>query len=195
MHQHLGAGMGLDQQFELERLELVMHDAGAVPAQHVGAGLAPDVVAQVPVGCPQDLAALRVQGAHHVERTAGGDQPVGTRLHGSAGVRVDHHGTVRVLVAEGAEGIGRTAQVQRAGGVQVGHQHALLGRENLRGLAHEAHAGDDQGLRRMIAAEARHFERVADDAAGLLGEVLQVGMHVVMRDHHRIALAQQAADA
>jgi hypothetical protein len=46
------------QRFELQGLELVVHDAGAVPEHHVGAGFAADVVAQVAVGRPQDFVAL-----------------------------------------------------------------------------------------------------------------------------------------
>jgi hypothetical protein len=46
----------------------------------------------------------------------------------------------------------------------------------------------------MVAAEARHLQRIADDAAGLLGQVLQVGVHVVVRHHDRVLFLQQAAD-
>jgi hypothetical protein len=55
------AGALFAQQFQLQALELVVHDAGAVPHQHVGAGLLLDVAAQVAVGCPQDLLALGLQ--------------------------------------------------------------------------------------------------------------------------------------
>jgi hypothetical protein len=40
----------------------------------------------------------------------------------------------------------------------------------------------------------RHLQRIADDAAGLLGQVLQVGVHVVVRHHDRVLFLQQAAD-
>ena len=54
----LASGCSLAQQVQLQALELVVHDAGAVPQQHVGAGLLLDVAAQVAVGRPQDLPAL-----------------------------------------------------------------------------------------------------------------------------------------
>ena len=127
-----------------------------------------DVAAQVPVGRPQDLLALVVAGARTMasaQRT--GHHPVGARLHRGAGVGIDHHRAVGVRVAERGELVGRAAEVERAGGVEVGHQHALVRRQDLGGLAHEAHAGDHQRLRRVVAAEARHLQRIGDAAAGL----------------------------
>jgi len=46
----------------------------------------------------------------------------------------------------------------------------------------------------VVAAKARHFQRIADDAAGLNRQVLQVGVDVVMRHHHRVAILKQAAN-
>ena len=45
----------------------------------------------------------------------------------------------------------------------------------------------------MVGAEARHFQRIADAAAGFARQVLQRAIHVVVGDHHRVALTQQAA--
>ena len=59
-------GCSLLQQLELDALELVVHDAGAVPHQHVGAGLLLDVAAQVAVGRPQDLLAAARAGARTI---------------------------------------------------------------------------------------------------------------------------------
>ena len=140
VHQHLGAGVFLHQRLQLKRLELVVHDARAVPEHHVGAGLALDVAAQVAVGCPQDLVALVFQRAHDVQRAAGRDQPVRPGLHRSAGVGIHHHGAVGVRVAERVEFLNRAAQVQRAVGVQVGHEHALLRAQDFCRFAHELHA-------------------------------------------------------
>jgi hypothetical protein len=55
VHQHLRAGVLALEQVELQALELVVHDAGTVPHEHVGAGLLLDVAAEVAVGRPQDL--------------------------------------------------------------------------------------------------------------------------------------------
>ena len=112
-----------------------------------------------------------------------------------AGVGVDHHRVVRMAVAEGAEQVGRTILVERAGGVQVRHQHPLLVVEDLRGLAHEADPGDHQGGGPLLGAETGHLERVGHAAAGLVGQVLQVAVGVVMGREHRVLFAQQLADA
>ena len=44
----------------------------------------------------------------------------------------------------------------------------------------------------MVGAEARHFQRIADAAAGFARQVLQRAIHVVVGDHHRVALTQAA---
>jgi hypothetical protein len=71
----------------------------------------------------------------------------------------------------------------------------VFGAQDLGGLAHEAHAGHHQRLGRVVAAEAGHFQRIGHAAAGFLGQVLQVGIDVVVRHQHRIALFQQLANA
>ena len=194
VHQHGGLRVLHHQVAQAVGLELFVHDAGAVPDQHVGAGDALDVMPEVPVGREQDLFALRVQVRDHVLGDAGGHHPVRARLHGGRGVRVNHHGAVGVLIAERRELVGRAAQVQRAGGLQGGHQHALVGRQDLGRLAHELDAGHDQGLRRVVVAEARHLQRVADNAAGFLGQVLHRAVGVVVGDQHGVFTRQVVPD-
>ena len=132
-----------------------------------------------------------MQVRNDVEADRGSHHPVGARLHGRAGVGVDHHGAIGMRVAKRAEFVHRAAQIQRAGCVQIGHQNAFARAQNLGGLAHEAHAGHHQRLRRMIAAEARHFQRVRHAAAGFLGQVLQIGVNIIMRHQHRSGFLQQ----
>ena len=194
VYQHFRAGVLFHQRLQLKGLELVMHDARAVPHHHVGTGLALDVAAQMPVGCPEDFLALVFQRTHDVQRAARCHNPVGPRLDGGAGVGIHHHRTVGMRVAKGAELIYRAAQVKRAGGVQVGHQHALFGRQDFGGFAHETHARHHQRLRRMVAAKTRHFQRIADNAAGFFGQVLQIWMHVVVRHHDGVLFFQQATN-
>jgi hypothetical protein len=79
-----------------------------------------------------------------------------------------------MLVAERRELVAGVARSSEHSACEVRHQHALLGIEDLRGLAHEAHAGDDDGLALVLVAEARHLERVGNGAARGLREVLQV---------------------
>ena len=195
VRQHLGAGVLALQQLQFQRLELVVYDAGAAPQQHVGAGLLLDVAAQMAVGRPQHLLALVLQVVDDRQRAGAGHHPVGPRLDRSAGVGVDDDLAVGVGVAEGGELVGRAAQVERAGGVQVRHQHALVGRQDLGRLAHESHAGHDQRMRRVVAPEARHLERVGHTAAAGQRQVLDVAVDVVVRDQHRILRDELGVDA
>jgi len=93
-------------------LELFMHHAGAIPDQHVGAGDALDVVAEMAVRREQDFPALGVQVGHHVLGDTGSDHPVGARFHGGRGIGVDHDLAVRVLVAELGKFVHRAADIQ-----------------------------------------------------------------------------------
>jgi hypothetical protein len=52
VRQYLRLRMGCKQRFQLGALEFVVHHAGALPDQHVGAGRTLDVAAQVPVRRP-----------------------------------------------------------------------------------------------------------------------------------------------
>ena len=114
------------------------------------------------------------------QRDRTGHRPVGARLHFRAGIGIDHHGAIRMFVAECGKFAGRTAQVERAFRFQVRHQHAFFRVEDFCGLTHEAHAGHDDGLGWVLVAEARHVERIGHQPAGFLGQVLQVRMHIVV---------------
>ena len=46
----------------------------------------------------------------------------------------------------------------------------------------------------MIASEARHFERIRDATAGLLGQRLNLGGGVVVRHQHRIVRPEAVFD-
>ncbi|BDD92987.1 hypothetical protein PanNE5_24270 [Pandoraea sp. NE5] len=47
----------------------------------------------------------------------------------------------------------------------------------------------------MVSAETGHFERVSHTTARLFGEILQVGVDVVMGHQHSILLYEQALDS
>ena len=183
--------------FQIEQrpgLELLMHDAGAVPHEHIGAGFAAHVIAQMTIRRPQNFLAAIGQMRDDLHGDAGGHHPIGAGFYGGRGVGIDHHPALRVLVAESREFIRRAAQVERAGGVQGGHQHALFRGENLRRLAHKAHARNHQGAGGMIASEARHFERIRNATAGLLSQRLNLGGGVVVRHQHRIVRPEPVFD-
>ncbi len=126
VHQDLGIRVLLTQQFQFDAFELVMHQAGALPQQHVGASLLLYIAAQMLIGRPQDFFALGMQMRHDVEPDGRRDHPVGARFDGGTCIGVHHYGAIRVGIAKGGKLIGRTTQVERTGGIQVGHQHALV---------------------------------------------------------------------
>ena len=78
---------------------------------------------------------------------------------------------------------------QRAAGVEVGDQDALVGRQDRRGLGHEVDAAEHDhvgvGVRRLLGEP----ERVAD----VVGHVLDLGQLVVVRQDHGVALGGERA--
>ena len=179
---------------QLLGLELFVDDAGTVPQQHVGTGLALDVAPQVLIRRPENLLAVVHQALDDLQRAAGGNHPVGPRLYRCRGIGVHHHGAIGVLVAEGREILNRAAQVERAGGVQGRHQHALFRIEDLGGLAHELDPGHHHGLRRVLVAETGHLQGVGDATTGFLGQSLDHRVAVVMRHQHGVLLLQLGGD-
>ena len=92
--------------------------------------------------------------------------------------------------AEGGELLGRATVLQAAAGVQVGQNHRLLRRQDLGRLRHEAHPAecDDVGI--GLRRAAREVEAVADE----IGQILQLGLLVIMCQDDGIALTAQAVD-
>ena len=93
-------------------------------------------------------------------------------------------------LAERLELVGRAAVLEAAAGVHVGQDDDLVGRQDLRGLGHEADAakGDHVGVGRLRLA--RQIEAVADE----IGEVLDLGRLVIMGEDDRVALLAQPVD-
>jgi len=145
-----------------------------------------DVAAQVLVRAPDDGFAVVHQGLDDFQRAAGSHDPVGPRFDRCRGVGIDHHGTLGVLVAERRELLHRAAQVERAGRFEGWHQDAFFRGEDLGGLAHEAHAGDDHRVGGVILAETGHFQGVGHTAAGLFGQRLDHRITVEMGDQNGV---------
>ena len=194
MHQHFGARMPLHQTLQRRGFELLVHHARALPAQHVGAGFALHIIAEVFVRRPQNFLAARVQMRDDFERDGRGDHPVGARLDRGAGVGVDHHRALRMRVAKRGESVGRTSQIQRAFGRGFDHQNALVRAQDFRRLAHEPHPRDDDRVGRMTVAESRHFQRIGHAAAAGVSQVLQRAVDIIMRHQHRVLRFQFARE-
>ena len=115
---------------------------------------------------------------------------VGQRL--DLGRRVDVHHGDRAGVAglPLAQLLGRDAVGQRAAGVRVRDQHALVRAQDRRGLGHEVHAaeGDDRAV--GLGGLLGEAERVAD----VVGHVLDLGPLVVVGQDDGVALAGERAD-
>ena len=178
---HLGQPVGPDAG---------MHVALAQPHLDVPVRThASHVRAQEEVGQEEDALALRDR-VDHVQHVAAGAAVVELRLHLGGGVHVPHRdvpGEARLPLPH----VGRGDRVgQGAAGGEVGQQDPLLRRQDRRRLGHEVDAAEDDdrgvGLRRL----ARQPERVTHE----VGDVLDLGTLVVVRDHDGIALPREPAD-
>ena len=97
---------------------------------------------------------------------------------------------VGMFRAELRELFGRAAVFEAAPGVHIGQHHRLLRRQDFRGLSHKANAakGDHIGIR--LRRLFRQIEAVADE----IGQILYLGLLIIMREDHRIAFFAQAID-
>ena len=158
MHQDRRLRIFLLQLAQSAGLELLVYHAAAIPDEHVSAGLALDIVAQVFIRRPQYFLSLLVQVLNKFRGDTRRYHPVGTRFHGCAGIGVHHHLAFRMGIAKWNERVGRAPEIERALGLQGRHEHTLFRIQNLGGLAHETHTGDHQCSRRMLMPKTRHVE-------------------------------------
>ena len=68
--------------------------------------------------------------------------------------------------------------------VPVSYTHLLIAIEELGAFAHEFHAAQDDGLLRQGLGELCEVERIAH----VIGDGLHLGLDIVMRKYHRVAL-------
>ena len=78
--------------------------------------------------------------------------------------------------------------------MEVRHQHPFFRVQDLGGLAHEAHAADDEGGGVCLVTEPGHVQGIRDATAGLVGKPLQIGMGVVVGDYHGVLFPQALFD-
>ena len=189
MGEHRRAGMLRLQLEQLGLREGLVDDAHARPEQHVAAGLAGEIAAEMLVGAEDDLLVHRDLPEDDLGRRAG-DDDVGERFHLRRAVDVGQGDMVGMGLAERLELVGRAAVLEAAAGVHVGQDDDLLGRQDLGGLGHEADAaeGDDVGVGRLRLA--RQIEAVADE----VGDVLDLGLLVIMGEDDGVALLAQPVD-
>ena len=163
------------------RLELLVHDAGTVPHQHVGTGFFLNIATQMLIRCPQNLFTLRLQVLNDLHGNRRGHDPIGTRFYRRRGIGIHHHGTVGVGIAERAELVNRAANIERAGRFERRHQHTLFWGKDLGRFAHKAHACNHQRGGIVTGTEAGHFQGVRHTAASLFSKLLNGIVGIVMR--------------
>jgi hypothetical protein len=98
---------------------------------------------------------------------------------------------LRVLGLPRAQRVGGAGVGERAAGVLVGQDDRLLRVEDLRGLRHEMDAAEEDQLGIALGLRgAREVERVPE----VVGEVLDLGVLVVVREDHRTARTLEPID-
>ena len=139
--------------------------------------------AQVLVGNEQDV--LLRQLGDDLDGVRAGNAHVTPALDFDRRVDVAHHGKVVAIL--GARRVDRlTLDHVRHGAVRarLGQQHGLGGIEQLGALAHKLHAAQHNGLLRQALGELCQVEAVADE----IGNGLDLGRHIVVRQDHRVTL-------
>ena len=99
-----------------------------------------------------------------------------------------------MFIAKCRKRIGRTTQIKRAAGIEVGHEDFFVRAQNLGGFAHETNTRDDKGFGRIVPSETRHFQRVCDTSAGFFCQILNIAIDVVMRHEYRIFFLEEPFD-
>ena len=138
---------------------------------------------QVLVGDEQDV--LLRQLRHDLDGVGAGDAHITPALDLDRRVDVAHHGQVVAIL--GARRVDRLALDHMSHGAvrtRLGQQHGLGGIEQLGALAHKLHAAQHDGLLRQALGELCKVEAIAD----VIGNGLDLGRHIVVRQNHRVTL-------
>jgi hypothetical protein len=136
---------------------------------------------------PSWLPTQRLDDLGRVRRRA---DDVAHRLHLGAAVDVRQHLRVRVLVLERLECVGWTAVGERAARLEIGHHDDPIGVQDLRSLGHEVDAAERDHVAVDLRGGLGERERVAHE----VGEVLDLGLLVVVREQDRVALFLELED-
>ena len=182
-------GIGVAHGRDVLGREALVHFAVALPGDDLDLGLGLHVLGQVLVGDQQH--ARRAEALDDLHRVRRGAADVALGLHVGRRVDVGDDRHAGIGLAQHAHVLARDRGGQRAAGAQVGDQHRLVGRKQLRGLGHEVHAGlhDDVGLR------ARRFlGELQAVAAEIADAVEDLRRHVVVRQDDGVALLLELVD-
>ena len=118
-----------------------------------------------------------------------GAADVGLRLHRGRGVDVADDDRAGMFGLPGSQLIGGDRVGQRAAGPLVGDQHGLVRAEDLRGLGHEVHAAEHDGVFGCLSGHPGQRQRITD----MVGDILDRRDLVVVRQDRGAPLIGQAA--
>ena len=190
--EHVGVGVLVAHPLDVVGAQGGVDVALAGPDAHLLAGLLLDERAEPHVGAEEDLgvgAVLAVDVLDHLDRVRGRDAVVGLGLHLGGRVHVHHDDRAGVLRLPRAQRVRGDRVGERAARLGVGQQDRLLRREDRRRLGHEVHAAEDD----RVGAGGRRLAREPERVAHVVGDVLDLGHLVVVRQDHGVALAREIA--
>ncbi len=186
MCQHKGVGVLALQLHEFLQRELLVHMAGAIPQQHLPSGHRIYIISEIPVRSEYYFL-VGGKRLHYFAGVRRCHHHIGERFHRRRCVDVAYHRVPRMSLDESLELIGRTRVGQRASGIDVGHQHRLVGAENLRRLPHEVNAAEHYHPVGKRAGNLRQGQGVADK----IGHILDFPFLVIMGQDHGVAFLFQ----
>ena len=190
VHEQLGVGVCGGLRGQLGAVDARVDVALPRPDVHVLPTQGPaDVRAEELVGQEQHLPLRRDRG-HHLHGVAGRAADVGLGLHRCGRVDVADDDGPGVLGLPCAQLVDGDRVGERAAGAGVRDEHGLVRREDLGRLRHEVHTTEDDRRGRRLRGDPGQGQRVAR----VVGDVLDLGQLVVVRQQHRVALPCQFAD-
>jgi len=138
---------------------------------------------EVLVGNEQDV--LLRQLGHDLNGVGAGNTHIAPALDLNRGVDVaDDSQVVAVLGARRVDRLALDHMSHGAVRARLGQQHGLGGVEQLGALAHKLHAAQNDSLLRQALGKLSQVEAVAD----VIGNGLDLGRHIVVRQDHRVTL-------
>ena len=178
MHQELGIGILPPLGLHVGRAERRVHVALPHPHLDGAPRHAAHMASQEEVRHEQHRHVGR-QCLDDRHRVARGAAVVGLGLHRGAAVHVGDDHAIGMGGAPRAHVLRLDRGRERAPGIRVGDEHALVGVGDGSRLGHEMHAADDEQRRIELAGASRHPQRVRDHVRHVLdlGSLVVVGQN------------------
>ena len=193
MSQHLGVRIGGAQLENVGGGEAFVHLAAPLPGDDLDVGLARDVAGEELVGDQDDAIDAPFLGDvfDHLHGVGAGAADIGLGLHVGRGVHIGHDRQARIALLDQPHVGAGDRGGEAASGQQVGDQHGLFRRQDLRRLGHEVHAGLDDDLGVGLGRFLGQAKAVADIVAHAVEDL---GRHVVVGEDDGVFLALQPVD-